>query len=461
MQERGNLCRLAVALLPALLARAWGEPLLCTRAGGLAREHHLAEEFKEHRAVFSDHNEEACRRRGCVYRGGRCVYPNSVDGGGAAVRTVHVIHSNHFDAGYTDGVVNVLNTYFDTYFPRAIKIGAALRANQTAHNRSFPNGLRWLTQSYLVQLYLACPTDIHLGLHCPSPQAVDAMKAAIAAGDITWHAWPNNAELALTTAFSAAAGVALTHLLDDSLGVARKTVISQRDVPGMERSTISALRAAGIRAFSEGMNGRISPPNVPDVFLWQDGDASMLSLWHPRGYGVLGDYLIVPGSAHALAYVWRNDNTGPPMSAAEALADHAKISQDFPHATRIIASTLDDFVNAIWNEKGVMEALPKIQLEIGDTWIFGAASDPKKLAKFRAAQRQLETVCTQVVKAKTAEACLSQSAALRNFTGLLLKAPEHTWGSPCVDVWKLYLIWLYEFRFQTTSQSQSRFCCGL
>ena len=34
----------------------------------------------------------------------------------------------------------------------------------------------------------------------------------------------------------------------------------------------------------------------------------------------------------------------------------------------------------------------------------------------------------EVVKAKTAEACLSQSAALRNFTGLLLKAPEHTWG---------------------------------
>ena len=59
----------------------------------------------------------------------------------------------------------------------------------------------------------------------------------------------------------------------------------------------------------------------------------------------------MPGSSHALAYVWRDDNTGPPVSAAEALADHAKISQDFPHADSIVASTLDDFVDAILKEK--------------------------------------------------------------------------------------------------------------
>ena len=154
--------QLAARLLPLLLL-AQAEPLLCTRAGGLAREQHLAEELKGQRAVFSDQNEEACRARGCKYQGGMCTYPHDVDGG-ATVRTVHVIHSNHFDAGYTDGVVNVLNTYFDTYFPRAIKIGSALRANQTARSRFFPSGLQWLTQSYLIALYLECPQDLHLDL---------------------------------------------------------------------------------------------------------------------------------------------------------------------------------------------------------------------------------------------------------------------------------------------------------
>ena len=59
---------------------------------------------------------------------------------------------------------------------------------------------------------------------------------------MTWHAWSNNAELALVDPLILSAGVALTHKLDDSLGVRRKTVLSQRDVPGMERSTIPVLK---------------------------------------------------------------------------------------------------------------------------------------------------------------------------------------------------------------------------
>lgn len=104
----------------------------------------------------------------------------------------------------------------------------------------------------------------------------------------------------------------------------------------MERSTIPILSSVGIKALSEGMNGRIAPPNVPSAFLWKDSGedagtsgAELLSLWHPRGYGVLGDYLTVPGSRHALAYAWRNDNTGPPESAEEAKSDHSNISKDF------------------------------------------------------------------------------------------------------------------------------------
>ena len=39
----------------------------------------------------------------------------------------------------------------------------------------------------------------------------------------------------------------------------RKTVYSQRDVPGMARASIPLLVEAGIRGVSEGSNGRVLP----------------------------------------------------------------------------------------------------------------------------------------------------------------------------------------------------------
>jgi hypothetical protein len=47
----------------------------------------------------------------------------------------------------------------------------------------------------------------------------------------------------------------LTHDLDKKLGVAPKTVMSQRDVPGTTRSLIPILRSNGVTALSVGVNG--------------------------------------------------------------------------------------------------------------------------------------------------------------------------------------------------------------
>ena len=101
-----------------------------------------------------------------------------------------------------------------------------------------------------------------------------------------------------------------------------------------------------------------------------------------------------------------------------APADHAAIAKDFPGA-RIIASTLDGFVDEILSDAAVVAALPIVSDEIGDSWLWGCASDPKKLAKYRAAQRQLGYVCGP----RNITSCLGSSAAMANFTRLLLKAP--------------------------------------
>jgi hypothetical protein len=81
----------------------------------------------------------------------------------------------------------VINQYFDEYFPRAAAIGAQLRS------LGGPARLKWMTQSYLVSLFLDCPPGI--GLHCPALSAVTNFTAAVAAGDIVWQAFPHNAEL--------------------------------------------------------------------------------------------------------------------------------------------------------------------------------------------------------------------------------------------------------------------------
>lgn len=74
-----------------------------------------------------------------------------------------------------------------------------------------------------------------------------------------WHAFPHNAEPVLMSNYSLSFGFKLTHDLDDRFNLPRKTVLSQRDVPGMTRGLIPVLAANGIIGISEGSNGRVFP----------------------------------------------------------------------------------------------------------------------------------------------------------------------------------------------------------
>ena len=53
----------------------------------------------------------------------------------------------------------------------------------------------------------------------------------------------------------------------------------------------------------------------------------------------------------------------------------------------------------------------------GDTWVYGIASDPRKLAEFRA-----------LLRVRRALHWDSQEPWYRNMSRFLLKVPEHTWG---------------------------------
>ena len=71
---------------------------------------------------------------------------------------------------------------------------------------------------------------------------VSATEEAIRKGDITWHAFPHNAQLEIMSQSMIEAGFDLTFRLDEKFGLQKKRTLSQRDVPGMSRSIIPILK---------------------------------------------------------------------------------------------------------------------------------------------------------------------------------------------------------------------------
>ena len=183
------------------------------------------------------------------------------------VKHVHVITSCHLDIGFKDTSANILNNYFDIFIPRAVEHGKLIRQNK------FPDvfhgdRLDFMFQSWVISMYLDCP--INMGLHCPSKENITATEEAIRKGDITWHAFPHNAQLEIMSESMIEAGLDLTFRLDEKFNLKKKQTLSQRDVPGASRSIIPILKRNNVTAISIGANGGSTPPALPPCFVWQD-----------------------------------------------------------------------------------------------------------------------------------------------------------------------------------------------
>lgn len=366
----------------------------------------------------------ACRERGCVWdpAGWDVTSWCRLPGSAPPLETVHVVMGAHLDVGFADTAPNILDRWFYTHFPRAAALGAEL-----ARNASGPQ-LQFTAQSWLVSLYFDCPPG--MGFRCPTAAEQRAVERAIRAGYLTWHAFPFNAQLELLNPAMIREAVALTHRLDERFNVTRKRVLSQRDVPGLSRAALPTLRDAGVAALSVGVNGGSTPPNVPRAFLWRDSATGleMPSFWLGGGYGGFSLFGLprvltrVPGSAHGLIVAWRGDNAGPPGSAQEVHDLFAKLQRRFPGA-EVRSSTFDAFFAAAAGPGRDRRAdgWPVVTREIGDTWMYGVASDPVKLRLHRAFQGRYAACVSR-------GACDGADPRLRNFTRLLLKNSEHTWG---------------------------------
>jgi hypothetical protein len=314
-----------------------------------------------------------------------------------AVKRVFVMFKCHFDAGFIDTQYNVVHKrYFEKFFPQAIEI--ARDANAAGKRRYV-----WTTGSWLLYEYL----------EQASPADRKTMEQAIARRDIAWHALPFTWQTEMLSQSMIEGSLALSQSLDRRFGVVT-TGAKMTDVPGHTRGIIPPLAKHGVNLLEIGVNGATTTAKVPPIFLWKDPSGASLPVMYHLDYGAVAR---VPGSDLVLATRVRNDNEGP-HTPEEIAAMHAELAAQFPNA-EITACNLSDMANALQPYRA---NLPVVTQEIGDTWIYGCASDPRKVARYREVSRLRDA---WIAQGKFQIGDATDLALLRS----LLLEVEHTWGT--------------------------------
>ncbi len=316
------------------------------------------------------------------------------------VKRVLAMFMCHFDAGFLNTQAAIIDLYFHDYFPRAIQIAEEMR-------RSGPSRYVWTTGSWLLYEYLEQATTAER----------KRMDQAILRGDIAWFALPFNWETELMDTSQISASIGLSKALDKRFGRVT-TGAKMTDVPGHTRGLITPIVSQGVNFLDIGVNSGSMPAKVPLFFRWKDSTGTTLPMLYHHDYGTVAR---VPGADIAVAIIVRNDNSGP-HTPAEIASIYSGLKSRYPNA-EVIPTNLTEIANAV---APYSHAFPVVTEEIGDTWIYGAASDPLKVARYRELSRLRKSWIeegTLISGGKTDLALLAY---------MLLEA-EHTWG---VDIKK-------------------------
>ncbi len=336
-----------------------------------------------------------------------------------AVKTVYVLSMCHLDIGFTDTERNVLLTYFDDYLPRAMDLAEAFR-NAQAEERYVWTIASWMIYQYLEQA---------------SPKDRKRMENAIQSGDIAWHAMPFTWQSEMLDRSLISSAMKISAVLDQRFG--KKTIAGKlADVPGHTRGLIAPLAEADIEFLDIGDNPGCRAPDVPflpasgpvgstaadaeplelqcHLFNWRNPSGQqVMVLYHPLGYG---GTVAVPGTDVAVSIRIAIDNSGP-HSATEVKAYYAALRSRFPGA-RIVAANLSTIAAAL---RDTRDRLPLVTQEIGDTWIYGLASDPGKVARYR-------ELCRLRGEWLADGRFHPGDATDMVLTSRLILMPEHNWG---------------------------------
>lgn len=368
------------------------------------------------------------------------------------VKKVYVVTKCHLDVGFTDTERNVLTTYFDDYFPRAMKMTEMLR-EAGGDERYVWTIASWMVYEYLEQA---------------SAEQRKRMEAAIASGDIAWHALPFTWQSEMLDRSLISSALKISARLDHQFG--KQTIAGKlTDVPGHSRGLIAPLAEAGIQFLDIGDNPGCKAPAVPllegseknaasfkntedslplsrekvkvvaelrtygltehearrlisdspiepapYLFNWKNPQGEqVMVLYHPLGYG---STTAIPGTDFAVSIRVGIDNSGP-HSLDEVRGYYSVLHRQFPGA-KIIATDLSTVARQL---QTVRSQLPVLTQEIGDTWIYGVGSDPGKVALYREFCRLRRELLAN-------ERFSAGDALDLALTSRLILMAEHNWG---------------------------------
>ena len=299
-----------------------------------------------------------------------------------------VLYKTHLDVGFTDLSEKVMELYLTRHIPHTVD--TALAVNADGKKRYV-----WQTGSWLIDEYLKYAHGEDLA----------RVEEAIHKGYISWHALPCTFHTELFSRELLEYGLSISQKLDQKYGI---TTIAAKatDVPGMTKAMISPLVKAGVRFLHIGVNKGSAVPEVPPLFRWVNDEGEELIVMYN---GVYGEFSRISDDCAALLRFPSGDN-GAPLNAQEILKRMAEHQAEYPDYEIIPASLNEVAAEAL----KVADTLPVVTEEIGDSWIHGVMSDPRKVAGY----------CAMLRYAKTREDAWTRN---RIYSRLLL-IPEHTWG---------------------------------
>lgn len=324
---------------------------------------------------------------------------SKVDVSTVRVSTVHLVAKTHLDLGFTDLAEAVVRRYVDDFFPRAVAVADELRDRDPS--AAGPR-LVWSTGSWILREALE---------RQGSEEQRASVAAAIERGDLAWHGLPLTFHTELLDAHLFRHGLSISARLDERFG-RRTTAAKMTDVPGHTRSMVPLLAEAGIGFLHLGVNPAWPVPEVPPVFRWRSPDgAEVVVAYSAGGYG---NDVVIDGCDAVLSFLHSGDNLGPP-TADEVVAAHAALAERHPGA-EVRASTLSAFADDL-AASGAVAAFPVVTSEIGDPWLFGAGSDPQKVAAHRHLARTTSDFADHL-----------RDATRVVVDDQLMLVAEHTWG---------------------------------
>ena len=313
-----------------------------------------------------------------------------------SIKKVHLVFKTHLDIGFTELSSVVEQQYINDFIPKALDVIDQLR------NEKAEESYVWTTGSWLISEYLQRAT----------PEAVKRLEEAILRGDIVWNGVPYTTGSELMSKDLFAACLNLSRQLDRRFG--KKTFAAKMtDVPGHTRSIVTPLYDAGITFLHIGVNPVSAVPEVPPICRWRNTDGKEIVLMYQ---GVYGEDMILPDGETVVSINFTNDNLGP-HTMDQIKEIYAAARARYPKAN-IAATSLNEIAKDM---QTMVDKIPVLTSEIGDTWIYGYTGSPTRMSQYRALSRLFSKWTS------TGKLDMNSSVAI-NFAINLGLIAEHTWG---------------------------------